>query len=78
MTPEGEESVVQQPDDQGQGQHWYPARQRRLPVRYGIDEYTDMALLGGIQTEDLRVLKKLYGVGFLRSGKRQLIQSSSH
>ena len=52
VIPEGEESVVQQPDDQDQGHHWYPARQRRLPVRYGIDEYTDMALLGGSQTED--------------------------
>ena len=52
VIPEGEESVVQQPDDQGQGQHRYPARQRRPPVRYGIDEYTDMALLGGSQTED--------------------------
>ena len=22
-------------------QHWYPKRQRTVPVRYGIDEYVD-------------------------------------
>ena len=52
VIPEGEESVVQQPNDKGQDQHQYPARQRRPPVRYGIDEYTDVALLDGSQTED--------------------------
>jgi len=44
-----EETVVQPPDNQGslqEGQHWYPRRNRCPLVRYGIDDYVDMACIG--------------------------------
>jgi len=43
-----EELVSQPPDELGQqdDQPRYPRRQRHPPVRYGIDEYVDMAFLG--------------------------------
>ena len=43
-----EKLVSQSPDEmcQEDNQLRYPRRQRRPPVRYGIDEYIDMAFLG--------------------------------
>ena len=43
-----EKLVSQSPDEicQQDDQPWYPRRQRHPPVRYGIDEYIDMAFLG--------------------------------
>ena len=36
----------QQPQEEDQQPHHYPRRQRSVPVRYGIDEYIDIAFLG--------------------------------
>ena len=36
----------QQPQEEDQHPHHYPRRQRSVPVRYGIDEYIDIAFLG--------------------------------
>ena len=52
----------------------YPRRQRIIPVRYGIDEYVDIAFLGG---EEPQSIEEALGSKLSKKWKKQLIQSTN-
>ena len=61
VVPEAEELTIEaQPQEQvdQEHQHRYPRRERTAPVRYGIDEFVDIAFLDEIQMEEPETIEK--------------------
>ena len=61
MVPEDEEPTNEvQPQEQvvQEHQHQYLRRERTAPVRYGIDEFVDIAFLDEIQMEEPETTEK--------------------
>ena len=64
VLPEEEEEPMEQPqpeepENQEEDQHRYPRRQNIAPIRYGIDEFVDTALLGGGQIEEPQSIEEV-------------------
>ena len=61
VVPEDEEPTNEvQPQEQvvQEHQHRYPRRERTAPVRYGIDEFVDIAFLDEVQLEEPETIEK--------------------
>ena len=48
-----EQPQTEEREDVEEDQQRYPRRQRTMPVRYGIDEYIDIAFLGGEEPQSI-------------------------